>query len=223
MQLFFCKLTAAFVFFITYLNSSTAIAGMIYSFGDLSTDVDGSVITNTVTGRQYLRFDSFNLTYAETLQAVDSGGIYSSWSIADSGINDDFINAAFGQQGENPCSTGADYALENCGTLSGWQDGAFGASYVGNLDYYAYLSTVGRTGPGGTNPIGITEFAASGRVSEYEAWSSIANLDSNFSPRPINLLLYREASDIEVPEPATLFLLTFALFGLAVRKIRQPR
>jgi len=62
-------------------------------------------ITDTSTGRQYLRFDTFIMTYAETLNAISEGEIYDGWSIATSEIADDFYSAILGVD-STPCDGG---------------------------------------------------------------------------------------------------------------------
>lgn len=77
------------------LSSAFANASII-TFGDLSTDVAYDIIADTERGREYLRFDKLSTTYAETITSISSGGIYEGWSVANSDISDDFINALFG-------------------------------------------------------------------------------------------------------------------------------
>ena len=81
------------VFCAALLSLSGAAQGAIFTYGNLTTDDATDIIADTVTGRQYLRFDTFNLTYADTVAA---GGTYEGWSIADSTISDDFIEGLFG-------------------------------------------------------------------------------------------------------------------------------
>ena len=68
-----------------------AAQGATVTYGNLTSNDATDFITDTVTGRQYTRFDAFNLSYADTLTAVGPGGAYDGWSIADSMISDQFI------------------------------------------------------------------------------------------------------------------------------------
>ncbi|NOX08507.1 MAG: hypothetical protein GXP22_03290 [Gammaproteobacteria bacterium] len=82
------------------------------------TDDITNFITDTATGREYLRFDAFDLSYADTVIATSAGGVYENWSIATSKISDDFIDAALGVA-TSPC-TGAVAYNTTCGTVAGY-------------------------------------------------------------------------------------------------------
>ncbi len=157
----------------------------IVSFGDLATDANYHIVADTKKGREYLRLDAFDLTYAQTVSATQVGGIYEGWSIAGTSESDDFINALFSQDGENPCSTGVESHGETCGGLSGWYDGAFGASYLSSGDHWAFLSS-------GPQVVGLGYINSTGAVTDYNSWAGEVSLDSFSGENPINLLLYRE-------------------------------
>ncbi len=196
------------------LSLSGAAQGAIFTYGNLATDDATDIIEDTVTGRQYLRFDTFNLTYADTVAAVATGGIYESWSIANSTISDEFIEGLFG--GATPCSGAASYGAD-CGLLSGWADGVFGDSYTDNTDFYAFESTL-KTPVHRGQEIGVVRLEF-GSVTDYDDWSSVASLDNHggVDIYPINLLLYKEvnpSAPSPVPVPAAIWLFGTALIGL---------
>jgi hypothetical protein len=216
--------------------SAIALASMsanaeLVTHGYLTSDSQYDVIADTNRGREYLRFDTFDMTYADTLASVQAGGIYEGWSVADSIISDDFINAMFAQSGENACSTAVDTGYEECGTLTGWVDGDFGESYSQQGEHYAYLNIE-------TNTLGLFHTSMSGVVSDYYSWSTPGHLDK-FSLAnngyPINLLMYREnnlhiggfneeaaasntVGSASVPLPATAALLGLGLLGFGARR-----
>jgi hypothetical protein len=205
---------------------SVQAGAAIVTYGNLTSDDSTFIITDTSTGREYLRFDRFNLSYADTLLAVRAGGFYEGWSIADATIADMFVEGLF--TGSTPCSGIGTARGTECGILSDWIDGDFGDSYHADTDYFAFLNNNER-------PIGLVAFgddnsAADGRVTQHEGWSYIYRLN-NFGvddggANPINLLLTREGSGPEpssyypyttpstVPVPAAIWLFGSALIGL---------
>jgi hypothetical protein len=191
--------------------SVSSVNAATVTYGNLTSNDATDFIADTVTGRQYKRFDTFNLTYADTVAAVAAGGAYEGWSIADSVISDEFTEGLFGSA--TPCSGAESYGTL-CGQISGWADGVFGASYNNVTDYYAFISTYD-TPEHPDDVIGIVGFNA-GNVNESDDWSSIAILNQHdgrsiYQP-PINLLLYKEVSP--VPVPAAIWLFGTALIGL---------
>jgi hypothetical protein len=74
---------------------SVQAGAAIVTYGNLTSDDSTFIITDTSTGREYLRFDRFNLSYADTLLAVRAGGVYEGWSIADATIADMFVEGLF--------------------------------------------------------------------------------------------------------------------------------
>lgn len=194
--------------------SSPVFAGVI-TYGTLTTDTAGNTITDTSTGRMYSRFDAFNLSYADTFAMIaDPLSDFFGWSVADSGINDDFINALFGTAGTNPCTVGTDAYNEVCGTLGGWSDGALGNAFDIYSDYYAFLNTTGAT------TIGLTLISSfDDTIYEFNDWSTISNLDyfgsiDGLPFIPINLLLYKDGTVSSVPTPSPLAIIGFGLLGL---------
>ena len=157
----------------------------------------------------YSRFDSFNLSYADTLTAIDTGGLFEGWSIATSDIADDFINAAFGAP--SLCSTSTSISL--CGTISGYNNGDFGDSHASIYDMFVYLNT-----PNGTSDVGLVQFSsADGGVIKQEEWATHDSRDFTYVEdhtfgNNIDLLLYKDVA--VVPVPAAVWLFGSGLLGL---------
>jgi len=197
------------------LNSANA---SIITHGNLTTDTDSNVIIDTQTGRQYLRFDEFDLTYAETLGATSTGGIYEEWNIATVSISDDFIQALFPTNLNNPCITDDVTPIgTECGIISNWVDDSLGFSFNENWDYFAYLNN-----SLGLNNIGLVQLVDNGVVRDHEQWGSSTTLDEvNSLGDPVHLLLYKDGT--EVPEPSTLAICALGVVGLALRRFnKQP-
>ena len=203
------------------LALSTSVSAITYTYGNLTSDDSTNFIKDTVTGREYLRFDTFDLSYADTLAAVDTGGIYDDWSIATSDTADDFYAAILGV-GSTPCSGATAYGTL-CGTVLGWSKGDFGNSYsnVVSLDYFWYLST-NSTANRSAREVGLAQFLANGQVSDHDDDRTGTQTDTLSGGYAINALLYRDTvipSTVPVPAAAWLFgsaLLGF--FGFSRRK-----
>jgi hypothetical protein len=194
--------------------SSISANAEIITHGNLSTDAAYNVIADTEIGREYLRFDTFDLSYAQTIAATNTGGIYEGWAIAYLNIANEFISGI----------------TSGTGQLSGWNDGDFGASYDSVVyDMFTFIPTYGATWAGRVT------LEANG-ISSADNWTFMGNADSyNISQgTPVNLLMYREneahlggfneyaaANNIvgaSVPLPATLGFFGMALAGLLARK-----
>ncbi|WP_147395030.1 hypothetical protein [Alginatibacterium sediminis] len=195
----------------------------IITHGDLVTDDTTKVITQVSTGRQYTRFDTFDLSYAQTIEALEPSESYFGWNIATSAVADDFINAALGSD-SSLCDGQVAY-FSFCGQIVGWSDGDFGESYLSDSDYFAYLTSAGALT--GTNIISLFEITSNGVVYDYENWSTDVSLDvysSGRNGRPINLLLYKDfdATDpTAVTEPTSLVILSLSIFGLVAARARK--
>jgi hypothetical protein len=194
---------------VALLACQNSYATMI-THGNLETDDSTNYITNTVTGRQYTRFDTFDMTVAQTEAAIESGGAYEGWSIATWVVADDFISSALGVA-STPC-TGNVAAGTVCGDISGWNDADFGASYTTTQDYFAYMSAEVSA------PISLVRFTADGVVWDYEPWTNGHTLDDYTGSSAINLLLYKD-----VPAPHILGLLGIGLLGVGAVKKRRIR
>jgi hypothetical protein len=182
----------------------------VITHGTLETDNTTTYITDTVTGRQYTRFDAFDWTVAQTEAAI-AGGAYEGWSIATWDVADDFISSALGVA-STPC-TGNVASGTTCGDIFGWKDEDLGASHTNTQDYFAYMSAEV------TAPISLVRFTADGVVRDYEPWINGHTLDDYTGSSAINLLLYKD-----VPAPHILGLLGMGLLGVGAvtkRRIRK--
>jgi len=220
------KLITGSIAMIALLASPYSYATVI-THGYLTTDDTTNYIMDTNTGRQYSRFDAFNLSYADTEAAIaaGSGHSFEGWSIATASVADDFYAASLGVS-TTPCSGNVPGAPW-CGNfdIAEWAEGDFGVSVDLGVDAFAYLTGVG------SNPISLGAFTIDVgdpleedhvEVRDWESWDSIATLDALGGPsiphRPLNLLLYKEAS---IPEPSTVALFGAALFGLGLVRRRR--
>lgn len=197
---------------------STSAHTAIVTHGNLVTDDTTNYIADTVSGRQYLRFDTFDLTYADTVAATSAGGVYADWTIATSQVADDFYASALGL-GSTPCSGATSYAI-SCGVISDWADDDFGVSYFSYEDIFWYIST--NITPGREDlPIGLGRITLDGTIQDLDdyTWRHY-DIDSyNLSVAPMNALLYRDVSAIPVPAAVWLFGTgLIGLTGLARRK-----
>ena len=204
------------------LALSATVSATTVTHGNLTSDDTTNFIKDTVTGREYLRFDTFDLTYADTFAAVDTGGTYEGWSIATSDTADEFYAAILGV-GSTPCSGATAYGTI-CGTVSGWADGDFGQSNT-TSDNFWYLST--NTTPNHIQRgVGLSDISSNGTLLDYDDWAPHVKADIHTVSRgaPINALLYREGTvPSPVPVPAAAWLFGSALlgfFGVARRKTR---
>lgn len=178
--------------------------------GFLSSDDTSGIIVDSANKREYTRLDAFNLTFAQTQAAIGSGGAYEGWSIMTSDIMDQFTAALLGVA--NTACDGAVGYGQFCGTVAGWVDGQLGASYSGFFDYVAFLNT------NGGNPIGLLQINSAGVVNEYENWSIANTLDSYPT---INLMLYRDISEVPVPAALPLLAAGLGAMGLVGRRKRD--
>ena len=153
-------------------TSSVAVNAEVITYGSLSSDANYSVIADTEMGREYLRFDTFDLTYAETVAAIGVGGIYEGWAIADLDVANQFVDAL----------------TDGTGQVSGWVDNVFGASYDNVVyDMVSFIPTYGASW-GGLILLVETQALV------IDNHTLMENLDAYTvdGGTPINLLLYRE-------------------------------
>jgi hypothetical protein len=190
-----------------------ANAGLITTYGFLTSDADTNFVTDTISGRMYTRFDAFNLSYANTLTAIGSGGAYDGWSIATATEAGDWYAAALGEA-TTPCSSAPVATYIDCGTLSDWEDGDFGISGRTHIfDYFAYIDESAIA----PRTIGLGQiYAVSGRLSSIKNWSTIQELDGIPT---INLLLFKDKTS--VPEPSTWVIFALGMIGLASRRFKK--
>jgi len=201
---------------IASFSSALVASGFAHSalitHGDLTSDDTTDIIINTVTGVEYLRLDTFQMTYAETLAAVASGGIYDGWAVADSIASDAFINGLLG--GTSACD-GAVAFFTTCGIVTGWVDGDFGLAYDNMGDLYAYISTL--TTPGITaQEVGVGWLYGDGILYDTDDIMRYTDADSHSS---INFLLYRD--NLMVTEPSSLAVFALGMIGLSIRRFKK--
>lgn len=201
------KYTLAIVALFFSINSNA----VIITHGNLTSDDSTTIIQDVITGREYLRFDTFHLSYTDTLAEVSVGGIYEGWTIANEAISDKFMSALLGGAALT-CGTSS-YVFSVCGNVTSWIDGDFGSSKDNLYDGFTY------TIDNNPNIIGQVLIGPSQRVGKHIAFSSTAPLeDINFYSN-LNFLLTRDTS--VVSEPSIIFLLGsgLALIGLVRRKL----
>lgn len=192
----------------TCIFLSTSVNAVIITHGDLTTDDATNYITDTATSRMYSRFDSFNLTYADTLTAIGTGGLFEGWSIATSEVAHDFINASLG--GTSLCAAGGNEF--SCGTVLGWGNGDYGDSSNAFYDQFVFLNN------SVDFPLGLFQFTtADGSIQKQEIWSTHASRDFTYVTdhtfgTNLDLLLYKDVA--AVPVPAAVWLFGSGLLGL---------
>jgi len=201
---------------IASISSALVACGFAHSalitHGDLTSDDTTDIIINAVTGVEYLRLDTFQMTYVETLAAVASGGIYEGWAFADSVASDAFINGLLG--GTSACDGAVAYAT-TCGSVTGWVDGDFGDAYNSGSDYWVFTSSL--TTPGRSEfQVGLANIRGDGIVVEHDDWGQYTLAD-NYSS--INFLLYRDS--LMVTEPSSLAVFALGMIGLSIRRFKK--
>lgn len=189
------------------------------TIGALSSNNDGStnLITDTLNGREWLRWDTVKtLSYAQTVAATATGGSLAGFHIANNADAQDFVDALLVGQ-SMPCSTSGNAYCSTSAPAN--YVGLVGDTYyAGSLDYVWFLSDNG-TGA----EVGLIELSSSS-VLKYNEWASFSNADSfsgaNASSYNIGWLLYRDAGN-NVPEPGSIALVLLALAGAAAARRRQ--
>ena len=187
---------------------SATVSATTVTHGNLTSDDTTNFIKDTVTGREYLRFDTLNLSYADTLTAVGAGGTYDGWSIATAGIADDFYSAIHGIPAID-CNG-------LCGRIGGWAEGDFGSrdnnsdkTLLNNSDGFWYLSDVAQYA-------GYGHIYSAGIVRDY---FKLYRLDKTDDFTTVDYLVYRDVSPVPVPAAAWLFGSgLIGLIGVARRK-----
>jgi len=192
---------------VTMLIVSASVNAAIITHGNLTTDDTTNFIIDTVTGRQYMRFDAFDLSVTDTVTATRLGGLYEDWSIATSQVADEFYSAALGVS--TTTCTGATTSGISCGIISNWADGDFGATTSFRTDHFWYLSP---NSPDLTyiKPLGYGLLFSDGIIKDYYASADSYLVD--FIAPSMNALLYRDVA--VVPVPAAVWLFGSGLIGL---------
>ena len=207
----------------------------IITLGFLQSDTEGETITDTQTGREYLRFDQYFATYESLMVELSDTGSLFGWSVATSAETADFINSLF--QGKPNCTKAFGTYDNNCyrdGSTSlgieGWTQGVLGDNWNDSRDRFAYLST----SPNGEKLIGSAIIFASGVIRDYDSWGKISNFNTYSllsASSTMNMLLYKDPvqpieklnqSTFLVNAPKTIAFFIFGLYWLQ-RLPRQNR
>ena len=218
----------------TVVASFSAQATTI-TLGSLSREDGNSIIVDTLNSREWLGFDvTKGLTYAQTLAAIEIGGVFEGYSIARNIDAQMFTDAMSGERGTGFCTV-SDANICVAGNRPGIKNAEkiVGESYINyrttlrkphDYDVAFFLSDNGTGEEVGWLQVYTEDnIAKLSDVFKANEWGSIADSDmyANFSVNgiasPIGWLLYREVNNT-VPEPSNL-----ALFGLALLSISGVR
>lgn len=217
------RLTARSAALVLALAIAPLSQAAIITHGFLASDDATSFITNTVTGRQYTRFGSPALTFAQVQIAIAPGGSYAGWQMATSSVSDEFVAAMLALP-SSPCDGDLHGYGTFCGAIS-YTDGDFGNSFGADSDFWWYMLEGSQ--PGDPDAlVGLAQASIVGELIDYGAWADTytadvhaSGLNSRPPDKPISYMLVREA---QVPAPGTLGLLGLGFAGLGITRKRKP-
>jgi hypothetical protein len=197
-----------------------AHAAPITTFGNLS--YDGTLISGD--GRTYVGLDTLApLTYQQTLDKIEDDPIYAEYRIADTEDADYFINSMFGDTSDN-CSTIDGVAQNNtqCGSVTGWNDGAFGANNNDNADLFWFIADESVN-----KETGYTRMYNDGEITQHEAWNTFAISDKyseggqNYWETVTWLLVTDSIASNAVPTPSSFAIFVLGLAGIGFARRRR--
>jgi hypothetical protein len=200
--------------------------GAPITIGMLSRADGSNVIVDTMNNREWLGFDvTKGLTYTQTLNAINTGGIFQGFNIAHNADAQLFIDALAGVG--NPCTVSHNVlcasGMQQAENLVGESYYDYRADYNDTIDYdYVwFLSDNGVGQEVGDIEVFTQDGSALDRVYKINEWASISDADYYATPQnAIGWLLYRETPNT-VPEPATIALFGLGLLGFAASRRKR--
>jgi hypothetical protein len=208
--LMFRKLLPILFLFTGFQANAVLIGNLTY---------DGTYISGD--GRTYLGLNTIaSWDYATTLAATQVGGQYEGFRIANTADADFFIGSLFGSRSDG-CSNTTTFALwHNCGDITGWTDGMFGANFDGFFDTLLYYAP-------NSKYAGYLQINRSLGVGQIETFIPIGDTDKYSDRSPgstvtlyMSWLLVKDTV-VSVPEPSIIALMGLGIFGIGFARRRR--